>query len=384
MTFKVIHIITKLEFGGAQENTLYTAAHLDKGRFSVKLACGPGGELSGKTGGIDTVYIPSLRREINPFGDIAAFFGLYRLLKKEKPDVAHTHSSKAGILGRLAARLAGVPVIVHTVHGFGFNNRQNLLKRKLFVFLEKFCAQLADALIFVSVSNMETARALAIGSPAACRLIRSGIALRGYPAECDVNLKRAEFGIKAGELAVISLGNTKPQKNPAGFISVALKIMREIKNAKFIFVGGGRELDYFRLRTESLGLKDKCIFAGWRTDTAQLLRASDLFVLASLWEGLPRSLVEALASGLPVVCYKTDGVTDLIKEGGNGFGVRPGDEAGLAASAVRVLKDAVLRAKLSAGARATDLSAFDIDLMVKQQEELYLELLVQKSVASRQ
>ena len=384
MPVRIIHIITKLELGGAQLNALYTAAHLDKGLFSVKLACGPGGELGGKTGGVDAIFVPSLRCEINPFRDIAAFFGLYRLLKKEKPDIAHTHSSKAGILGRLAARLAGVPVIIHTFHGFGFNNRQNLLKRRLFVFLEKFCAQLADALIFVSVSNMETARALGIGSPRCWRLIRSGIALRNYPAECGVRSKRAEFGIKAGELAVISLGNTKPQKNPAGFISIALKITREVKNVKFVFIGGGSELDYFRSLAESLGLKDKCIFAGWRMDTAQLLRASDLFLLASFWEGLPRSLVEALASGLPVVCYKTDGVADLVKEGVNGFGARPGDEAGLAAAAKRVLKDAVLRAKLAQGARDTDLSAFDIDLMVKQQEELYLELLAQKSADSRQ
>ena len=325
--------------------------------------------------------IPSLRREINPLKDIAALFGLYRLLKREKPDIVHTHSSKAGILGRLAAWLADVPAVIHTVHGFGFNSRQSPLKRKLFILLEKFCARFSDALIFVSFSNMETARALGIGLRGRHHLIRSGIQLRYYPAQCDVSAKRAEFGISPEELVVLSVGNTKPQKNPAGFIAIARSVTKEVKNARFIFVGGGRELEYFRSQAESLGLKEKCIFAGWRTDIAQLLRASDLFLLASLWEGLPRSLVEALASGLPSVCYRTDGVADLITDGVNGFGVNPGDEAALAAAAQRVLDDPALRAKLAAGARATGLASFDIDLMVKQQQELYSELLAQKSAA---
>ncbi|MCX5785404.1 MAG: glycosyltransferase family 4 protein [Elusimicrobia bacterium] len=375
MPFKIIHVITKLELGGAQANTLYTAAHLDKKLFSVSLVCGPGGDLSAETGGTDTISVLSLRREINPFRDCAALFSLYRLLKKEKPDLVHTHSSKAGILARAAARLAGVPAIIHTFHGFGFNDRQIFLKRRLYIFLEKLCARFTDALIFVSSANMETARALGIGSPKTYRLIRSGIKLSNYPAPGGREKKRAEMGLAPGELAVISLGNTKPQKNPRGFISIAQKVTHEVKNSKFIFAGGGRELDYFRGLAESLGLKDKCIFTGWRTDTAELLAAADMFLLASLWEGLPRSLVEALASGLPAVCYKTDGVADLIKEAVNGFSAMPGEEAELAAAAERVLKDAGLRIKLAEGARATDLSAFDIDLMVKQQEELYLELL---------
>ncbi|HAH31517.1 MAG TPA: hypothetical protein DCL44_04295 [Elusimicrobia bacterium] len=384
MPFKIIHIITKLELGGAQSNTIYTAAHLDKEHFLVSLVCGPGGDLSGKTGDTNTITVPFLRREVNPFRDGAALLELYLLLKKEKPDLVHTHSSKAGILARAAARLAGVPVIVHTFHGFGFHDRQNFIKRRLYIFLEKLCARFTDALIFVSAANRETALSLGIGSPERYHLIRSGIKLSNYPSPGGREKKRAELGVAPGELAVISLANTKPQKNPRGFISIAQKATSAVKNAKFIFIGGGAELDYFRRLAESLGLKNKCIFAGWRADTAELLAAADIFLLASLWEGLPRSLVEAFASGLPAVCYKTDGVGDLIKEGVNGFSATPGDEAELAAAAERILRDPGLRIKLAEGARATDLSAFDIDLMVKQQEGLYLGLLSKKSVVSSQ
>ena len=377
---KVAHIITRLDFGGAQANTLYTASALDRRRFDAFIIAGPGGILEGRAEPGKLVAARRLVREINPVKDLAAFLELRALLRGLAPAVAHTHSSKAGILGRLAAAAAGVPVLVHTFHGFGFHPRQNFLKRGLFVLLEKFCAGFTDALVFVSKSNMETARAAGIGSPEKYRLIRSGVKLAGYPAAADRAAKRAELGLSPGDVVVLSIGNAKPQKNPWHFLEAAARLTARHPAARFVFTGGGEELEKLRAAARDRGLEKTCIFTGWRDDSAELLAASDIFALTSLWEGLPRSLVEAFKTGLPAVCYRTDGVTDILKDGVNGFCPEQGDLDAFCAALSSLLGDAALRAKLAAGAAAADLREFDIDFMVRQQESLYDELLSKKGL----
>jgi len=372
---KVAHIITRLDFGGAQANTLYTASHLDRSRFDAVIIAGPGGLLDPKAAGGRLLTASRLCREIRPLGDLAAFFELRSLLKKEAPAIVHTHSSKAGILGRLAAASAGVPAVAHTFHGFGFHPRQNFLKRNFYILLEKFCARFSDALIFVSRSNMETARAAGIGDPAKYRLIRSGVKLSGYPARTDRNEKRRSLGLSPDDTVVLSIGNAKPQKNPRHFLEAAARLSPGRPAARFVFVGGGEELENLRAEARARGLEKTCLFTGWREDSAELLAAADIFVLTSLWEGLPRALVEALRSGLPAVCYATDGVTDILKEGVNGRPVPQGELGAFCEALAGLLDDAGLRARLAAGAAATDLAEFDIDHMVRQQEELYAALL---------
>ncbi|MBU2574408.1 MAG: glycosyltransferase family 4 protein [Elusimicrobia bacterium] len=389
MPHKVLHIITKLEFGGAQANTLYTVANLDRKHFEAKAVSGPGGLPPQAWEGIllpeglrdSLIFAGRLGREINPFRDLAALAELFRIIKKEKPDIVHTHSSKAGILGRLAARLAGTPVIVHTFHGFGFHERQNFLKRSFFIFLERLCAAFSDALIFVSKANMDYARSCGIGGEKKYRLIRSGIALKNYPAAVDRAAKRKELGVPAGAVLVASLGNLKPQKNPAHFIAAAQRLLAEFRDAVFIFVGGGKKLEETRAQVKALGLEKLCLFPGWRRDSAEILAAADIFTLTSLWEGLPRSLVEAMKTGLPPVCYRTDGVADLITDGENGFSPEPGDLETLTARLRLLISDPALRAKMSVRAAASDLVEFDIDTMVRRQESLYAGLLKEKGIS---
>jgi glycosyltransferase involved in cell wall biosynthesis len=371
-------MITRLDFGGAQGNTLYTAAHLDRTRFEARIIAGLGGDLDRSADVSQVTFSGSLVREISPFRDLAAFFELRRLLKAYAPDVAHTHSSKAGILGRLAAAAAGVPAVVHTFHGFGFHPRQNFLKRNFYILLERICARFSDALVFVSKANMETARAAGIGAPEKYRLIRSGVKLSDYPAVTDRAAVRAALGLDMAHTVVLSIGNAKPQKNPRHFIEAAARLAPRFPAARFVFVGGGEELGALKAEAGARGLAGICLFPGWRADTAELLAASDIFVLTSYWEGLPRSLVEAARTGLPSVCYRTDGVADILNDGVNGYSPEPGDLDGFCAALERLLGDPALRARLAAGAAATDLSEFDIDLMVRQQEELYAELLRKK------
>ncbi|MEW6042359.1 MAG: glycosyltransferase family 4 protein, partial [Elusimicrobiota bacterium] len=321
--YKVLHIITKLEFGGAQGNTIWTVTNLNREIFNAKIVSGKGGFLDKEVNPEKIIFLNHLIRRIAPIRDLLGLIEIFKIIKKEHPVIIHTHSSKAGILGRIAAKLARVPVIIHTFHGFGFNSEQSAITRFLFVFLEKICARISDILIFVSNSNIDTANRFGIGNLKQYKLIRSGICLEKYPANPpDAGYrykKRKELGIPENAKIVISTGNLKPQKNPGDFIKIALKIINETENVYFVYAGGGETLDKVKKQILDLGLSDRCIFTGWRQDVHELLAISEVFVLTSLWEGLPRSLVEALKSGLACVCYKTDGILDLIKEGINGF-----------------------------------------------------------------
>lgn len=378
MPVKVLHLVTRLDLGGAQQNTLHTVRHLDRAAFEPVLVCGRGGILDDEAAGdpsFRTVFVDSLLRDIHPFYDLLALLELTKVLLAEKPAVLHTHSSKAGILGRLAAALAGVPVVVHTYHGFGFHDRQPASVKRLYVFLEKLCARFTDALVFVSKANIAYAAAHGIVRPEDAVLIRSGVALAGLPAAVDAAKLKMSAGIGMHKLLVVSVGNLKPQKNVADLIEAAALLTASLPDVRFVFIGDGPQRRKLEARVFALGLNDRFIFLGWRRDAAQWLAAADAFAMTSLWEGLPRALVEAMKSGLPSVCYATDGVTDLLVDGVNGFTARPGDVQDVARRLTQVLSDEPLRKRLGAAAAASIGPEFDIDGMVRAQEALYGRLL---------
>lgn len=375
---KIAHIITRLDFGGAQQNTLYTVRHLDRGRFRPLLIYGPGGPLDDELEGLDAVCLPlaCLLRPLRPLTDLLCLLELTRILIEERPALVHTHSSKAGILGRIAARLAGVPAIVHTFHGFGFHARQGRLRRALYVLAERFCAKLSDALVFVSQANRNQALGLRLGEKGRYALIRSGIKLRAFPAAVEDPLaKKASFGLGMHKPLVTSIGNFKPQKNAEDFLAMAAAVSRQKPEARFLFIGEGPQRGRLEARVIALGLDGKLALPGWRRDAAEALAVSDVFVLTSLWEGLPRALVEAMKSGVPPVCYSTDGVTDIVRDGENGFLVEQGDVAALARRVEELLSDEGLRRRLGRAAAASIGEEFDIDSMVRRQEDLYTRLL---------
>lgn len=378
MPAKVAHLVTRLDLGGAQQNTLHTVRHLDRALFEPVLICGRGGLLDEETkddASVRTVFVESLQRDIHPFLDLLALLELTKVLLAEKPDILHTHSSKAGILGRLAAALAGVPVVVHTYHGFGFHDRQPPLVKGLYVLLERLCARFTDALIFVSKANIAYAAQHGIARPEEAVLIRSGVALAGLPAPVDAAKLKMSAGVGMHKPLVVSIGNLKPQKNVADLLEAAALVLAALPEARFVFIGDGPQRRALEARAFALGLNDRFIFLGWRRDAAQWLAAADAFVMSSLWEGLPRALVEAMKTGKPAVCYATDGVLDLIKSGENGFTVEPGDHAALAARVIELLKDETLRRRLGEAAAAAIGPEFDIDGMVRAQEALYERLL---------
>lgn len=378
MPAKVAHLVTRLDLGGAQQNTLHTVRHLNRAFFEPLLICGPGGMLDDEARADPSfrmIFVDSLQRDISPIHDLLALLELTRIFLAEKPDILHTHSSKAGILGRLAAALAGVPVVVHTYHGFGFHDRQPSPVKGLYVLLERLCARFTDALVFVSRANIAYAAEHSIARPEEAVLIRSGVALSGLPAPVDAAKLKMSAGVGMHKPLVVSIGNLKPQKNVGDLLEAAALSLRDVPEARFVFIGDGPQRRALEARAFALGLNDRFIFLGWRRDAAQWLAAADVFAMTSLWEGLPRALVEAMKSGRPAVCYATDGVLDLIKDGENGFTVAPGDHAALAARVTALLKDAPLRKRIGEAAASAIGPDFDIDGMVRAQEALYARLL---------
>lgn len=377
MRIKVAHVVTRLDLGGAQQNTLATVRGLDPSRFDAFLVCGEGGYFDAevRSSGIKSVFVDSLVREVSPLRDLLAILELWKVFQSERPTIVHTHSSKAGILGRIAAALAGVPVIIHTYHGFGFHDRQNPSVKAAYVAMERFCSLFTTKLVYVSHANADYAERHGLGPGKDATIIRSGVRLSDFPAKVDAAKLKMSAGIGMHKPVVVSIGNLKPQKNAGDFVKAAAKVSARFPEARFVFIGDGPQRRELEARAFALGLESKLMFLGWRRDGAQWLAAADVFALTSLWEGLPRALVEALRTGLPAVCYATDGVLDVLRDGENGFVVPPGDADAFAERLERVLGDADLRRRLGASAAASIGPEFDIDGMVRAQEALYESLL---------
>ncbi|MGH9750358.1 MAG: glycosyltransferase [Candidatus Polarisedimenticolia bacterium] len=379
---RVCHVITRLDLGGAQENTLYTVGHL-RPPYAPTLVAGPGGLLDGEARqlqGVGVAFEPALLRSIHPFRDPLAILRLARRFRAARPDIVHTHSSKAGILGRLAARLAGVPVVVHTIHGFGFNTGQPALLRSALVTAERLVAPFTTHFIAVSRANLEEGVRRGIVDPAGASVIRSGVPLAAFrAAAADPALRngrglRHELGFPTTTPLVGMIACLKPQKAPIDFVETAARVAARHPEVRFVLVGDGELRGAVERRAAALGLRDRLRLLGWRRDMPRIMAALDVLVLTSLWEGLPRVLPEAFATGVPVVATGVDGTTDVLRDGDTGVVCRPHDVDALSAGVSRLLEDPA-HARACAGRARACLPEFDIDAMVRAQEDLYARLL---------
>lgn len=370
---RVLLVITRLEMGGAQRVVLHTAASLDRRRFSVALAWGPGDILDGEArqiGDLELFPVETLVRPVAPVADIRAFSSLRAAIRSFAPDVVHTHSSKAGILGRLAARMEAVPSVVHTVHGFGFTPLQKAPLRIAFKTAERVLARYTDH--FVTVSESDRRRGVDIGLFAAERVtvIRAGIDLEKYRLAGGGSAIRQKLGVPEDVPLVTQIGNFKPQKAPLDFVRMSAAVHARCAEAFFVMVGDGPLRGAAEELARKLGISDRMVFCGWWDDVPGLLAATTVSVLTSRHEGLPCSVVESLAAGVPVVATAVDGTVEVVRSGANGFLAPAGDVAALAESVCTLLADAETRACF-AEAASRGLEDFDRDLMVRQQEDLY-------------
>jgi glycosyltransferase involved in cell wall biosynthesis len=380
----VVHIITKLELGGAQQNTLFTVAHLDRDRFRTYLVTNPEGILVPEARaieGVKTFFISELIREINPLIDIRALFKIKSILqgikKGDTPIIVHTHSSKAGILGRWGARLARADAIIHTIHGFGFHDYQPLPIKGFLFFLEKVTARITDMFIAVSQANIKKGVDSGIFTKQKTSLIRSGIEVEDFTR---VKVKRAEkkksLGVEPDLPLVTMIGCLKPQKAPLDYLEVAHQVLQE-REALFILVGDGALREKVEKKAVQLGLGERFKLLGWRRDIPEILAATDIFCLTSLWEGLPRVLPQAMAMGIPIVATDVDGTPEAVIHNVNGFITKPRDTKAMAERIIYLL-DHPQEAKMMGKQGKKMVSEFDIRRMVRAQEDLYLQLLRKK------
>lgn len=374
----VLHAITKLELGGAQEIVLYTLQNLNQERYNLFLVTNDKGilmEEAKRMKNTKAFFIPELIRPINPIKDFIALIKLFHFCKKEKIDIVHTHSSKAGILGRWAARLAKVPIITHTIHGWGFYPRQNFLKRKLFIFLEKITAKITDNLIVVSQANIGTGIQNGIGKKEKYALIRAGIKPSLFQ-DVKVNTvgKKKELALEEDTKVVGMIAPFKPQKAPLDFVKVANQVIEKRPGTQFLLIGDGKLRPEIERLIKELNLEKKVILTGWRKDIPQILKAIDVLALTSRWEGLPRVFPEAMASELPIVATKVDGASEAIEEGVNGFLVSAGDTRSMAEKIITLLDNPEMAKEMGRKGREKVFPEFDIDLMVEKIDDLYQEL----------
>lgn len=378
MPATVCHIITKLELGGAQQNTLFTVGHLDRTRFRPVLITGEVGLLDTDAkaiAGVEFHQVPVMAREIRPWQDLRAVVGMAILLRKIKPDIVHTHSSKAGILGRLAARLAGVPVIIHSIHGYGFTRFQPSLQRRFLIAAERLAARFTTKFFAVSEANRRMGLDLGLFRAEQCRVVRSGVDLgKIRNIRIDPTRKKRELGMDPNVPVIGMVGPLKPQKAPLDFVLAAARIHREKPEVQFLLVGDGELRRKVDQTVDELGLRRVFHLVGWRRDVPEILRCLDVFMLTSLWEGLPRVYLEAVASGVPVVGTRVDGACEVILDDVNGYLVPPGDVEGLANRVLRLLGQPALVARMKQQGDALT-SEFDIYEMVRLQEREYGRLL---------
>jgi glycosyltransferase involved in cell wall biosynthesis len=370
---RVFLAITRLELGGAQRVVLRTAALLDREQFAVALAWGPGDYLDHEVreiGCLARYPIPTLVRPVAPWSDLRALAALRGAIRDFRPDVVHTHSSKAGILGRLAARLEKVPAVVHTVHGFGFTPLQSAPKRWIFRSAERLAARGTDHFVMVSETDLDRGVKLGLFPRERATVIRAAIEIERFRARRSGEKVRDRLGLPCDAPVVTQVGNFKPQKAPFDFVKTAELVHRRFPEARFVMVGDGSLKAETERLAHSLGLAEVMTFCGWWDDIPGLLAATDVSVLTSRHEGLPCSVVESLAAGVPVVATAVDGTVEVVRPGVNGFLSPAGDIQGLADHVCTILENPELNRRLAAAA-PEHLEDFDVSVMVRQQEDLY-------------
>lgn len=381
---RVLHIITRMIVGGAQENTLLSVIGLDQmPEYEVTLMSGidkgrEGELLSMAREKTRLIVVPEMGRSINPLSDLIAFWKIYRLIRKGRYHIVHTHSSKAGVLGRIAAWLAGTPLIVHTLHSLVFHDYQPWFINKSWRGIKKMCAPITD--FFISVSEIIVQKAIKAGvdKPEKFRTIYSGMELDWFlNAKFDSQAVRREFGIPDDAPVVGKIARLFPLKGHDQLMDAAPEIVKLVPDVRFFLIGDGILLEHLQKRAREYGILENFVFAGLidRERIPEMISAMDVVVHTSLREGLARVLPQALAMGKPCVSFDIDGAPEVVINDKTGYLVKAYDEKGLANSVSRLLNDADLRKQMGENGRRHVNPMFRAETMVKEIAEVYDMLL---------
>lgn len=373
MSKKILQIITLSEWGGAQRVCFDLAINLNKEKFQVEVACKSKGILIKKLKEkkIKVYEVPYFQREISLINDIKTFFSLYRIIKKGHYSIVHCHSTKAGILGRIAAKLAGVKKIYFTVHGWGFYNQEEYdWAQKLLIFLERIAAKCSTKIICVSENDKKEGIKRKIAKEDKFLVIKNGIR---WEIKGSREGARKKLKIRENELIFGMVGRFAYPKNPILFLKAAKEMIKNYSRTKFTLIGGGPLLKECQNFVKENKLENNIFLLGKKIpeETWEILLGFDIFVLASKFEGLPLTIIEAMFTGLPVIATNVGGVNELVKNNKNGFLIKPNSIKELIQKMIYFIEHSIERKKMGGNGQKIAKENFTLDKMVESYEKLY-------------
>lgn len=380
---RVTHVITRLIVGGAQENTISSVLGLHERGVEVDLISGP---TTGPEGSLEHAFArcprvlsitPHLVRPVHPLSDWRALRDLEKTFRTRRPDIVHTHSGKAGVIGRIAAHRAGVPIIIHTIHGPSFGNFQGAMANTIFRSAEQYAAKFTTH--FITVANAMTEQYLAAGIGERDRYTRifSGFDLTPFlEAKNDLAL-RSDLGIGPNDFVLGKIARLFELKGHDDLFAIAPELVKRIPNIKFLFVGDGKWREKFEFQARTQGLKNNFIFTGLvpPQQVARYVGIMDALVHLSRREGLPRALPQALAAAKPVIAFDCDGANEVCLEGETGFLVKAGELSVLQQRIVTLAENGNLRDEMGMKGQRLVRGNFSVEQMVENIHSLYVRLL---------
>jgi glycosyltransferase involved in cell wall biosynthesis len=374
-----------MDRGGSARNTFLTVMGHDRDRFRVGLVYGRSAEMSEadeaqlaadlhelRQAGVVLFEVPCLVRDISLLQDARATLALWHVFRCERPDIVHTHTSKAGAVGRVAAWLAGIPVVIHTPHGHIFYGYYGPAISWVIRLFERLLALITDRIVTLTDRGANEHVRYKIAGPEKFVTIPSGIALSVFRSvRVEPSMKRKELGLPTEGPVIGTVGRLVPIKGHEWLLKAAPRVLAEFPHATFVFLGEGPLLDQLQQLAAGLGISDHVMFLGARQDVPECLAAFDLFAFPSLNEGMGRALIEAMAVGLPAVATCVGGIPDVVEDGETGLLVPARDETALADALLKLLRDPVRRQAYGQAARQSTGERFDASAMVRAIDRLY-------------
>jgi glycosyltransferase involved in cell wall biosynthesis len=387
---RVTHIITRLVVGGAQENTLATVSGLCQlDNVEVKLisgpTTGPEGSLEGEAKQIPGLLtiVPELVRPVHPLKDFMALVKLEKILRAQQPDIVHTHSGKAGILGRMAAQRAAIPIVIHHIHGPSFGSFQGKIANFVFTAAEKHAARVTDHFFCSANAMTRLYLAAGIGDPEMYTRIFSGFSLSRFVSAANDPALRAKLGLAPEHFVIGKVARLFRLKGHADLGAAYAQVLKEVPLARLLLVGDGSLRGEIEQQVNALGLAGKVIFTGLVPpgEVPRYIGIMDCLAHLSWREALSRALPQALAAGKPVVAYDFDGADEICQENATGFLVRTGDTETAAKRLIQLARDPALRQRFGQTGQAFVRANFSIEKMVTDQYAQYLKLAAERGIS---
>lgn len=366
---KILYLVTQSEWGGAGRYAFDLANEFKSRGYQVAIAAGGNEELFKKSrqNSILVYQLKSLVRAINLFKDIAAYFEIKKILKEFQPDILHLNSSKAGVLGAIAGRQAGVKKIIYTVHGFVFNEPMPKPKKLFYLWAEKFSAQYKDKLLCVSDFDRQTGLKYKIAQADKLITINNGIQPLSF---LEAEAAKTELNLPKDKIIIGTVANLYPTKGLDYLISAAKIVTEKFPDAIFRIIGFGQLEKELNEKISKLNLKNN-FFIEKKDDAYRFLKAFDIFVLPSVKEGFPFAVLEAMQAELPIIATKVGGIPEIIKDKTNGWLVSPADSKALAEAIINLLQNKNLAAQLGRQAKVDVNNRFSLTKMISETEKAY-------------